>query len=50
MKQMKKTKKQKLLDEIRQGLKEVKAIREGEAKSYTMADLFIPNAQNTNFL
>jgi len=37
---MKKTKKQKLLDEIRQGLKEVKKIREGKAKSYTMADLF----------
>jgi hypothetical protein len=32
-------KKSKLLEEIRQGLKEVKDIREGKAKSYTMSDL-----------
>jgi hypothetical protein len=34
------SKKSKLLDEIRQGLKEVKDIREGKAKPYTMSDLF----------
>jgi len=33
------SKKAKLLDEIRQGLKEVKDIREGRAKSYSMSDL-----------
>jgi hypothetical protein len=33
-------KKARLLNEIRQGLKEVKEIREGKAKSYTMSDLF----------
>jgi len=33
------SKKSKLLDEIRQGLKEVKDIREGKAKSYSMSDL-----------
>lgn len=33
-------KKRKLLNEIKQGLQEVKAIREGKAKSYSMADLF----------
>jgi hypothetical protein len=32
-------KKAKLLNEIRQGLKEVKDIREGKAKSYSMSDL-----------
>jgi hypothetical protein len=31
--------KKKVLDEIRQGLKEVKEIREGRAKSYLMDDL-----------
>ena len=34
-----KTKKSKLLNEIKQGLKEVKAIREGKAASYSMSDL-----------
>lgn len=33
-------KKAKLLNEIRQGLKEVKNIREGRAKSYSMSDVF----------
>jgi len=33
-------KKNKLLKEIKQGLKEVKKIREGNADSYTMSDLF----------
>lgn len=35
----KKSKKAKLLDEIVTGLKEVKEIRAGKAKSYTMSDL-----------
>jgi hypothetical protein len=34
------SKKAKLLDEIRQGLKEVKNIRDGKAKSYAMSELF----------
>ena len=34
------TKKIKLLNEIKQGLKEVKKIREGKAVSYSMSDLF----------
>ncbi len=34
------TKKEKLLDEIRAGLKEVKLIEEGKAPFYTMSDLF----------
>ena len=33
-------KKAKLLDEIKEGLKEVKEIRKGEIKSYSMSDLF----------
>ncbi len=33
------TKKSKLLNEIQQGLSEVKAIREGKAQSYSMTDL-----------
>jgi hypothetical protein len=33
-------KKARLLNEIRQGLQEVKEIREGRAKSYSMSDLF----------
>jgi hypothetical protein len=33
------SKKAKLLNEIRQGLKEVKDIREGKSKSYSMSDL-----------
>jgi hypothetical protein len=33
-------KKARLLNEIRQGLREVKEIREGKAKSYSMSDLF----------
>ncbi|BAU52840.1 hypothetical protein [Mucilaginibacter gotjawali] len=33
-------KKAKLLDEIRQGLKEAKEIHEGKAKGYSMSDLF----------
>jgi hypothetical protein len=33
------SKKAKLLNEIKEGLKEVKEIREGKAKSYSMADL-----------
>ena len=32
-------KKTKLLNDIKQGLSEVKEIREGKAKSYTMSDL-----------
>lgn len=34
------TKKTKLLNEIKEGLKEVKEIRDGKAKSYSMSDLF----------
>jgi cysteine synthase len=34
------SKKAKLLNEIKAGLKEVKSIRDGEAKSYSMSDLF----------
>jgi hypothetical protein len=34
------TKKANLLNDIKQGLSEVKEIREGKAKSYTMSDLF----------
>ena len=34
------SKKAGLLNEIQQGIKEVKAIREGKAKSYSMSDLF----------
>jgi hypothetical protein len=33
------SKKAKLLNEIKQGLKEVKEIREGRARSYSMSDL-----------
>jgi cysteine synthase len=33
------SKKTKLLNEIRQGLKEVKDIQEGKSKSYSMSDL-----------
>jgi hypothetical protein len=33
-------KKNKLLNEIRQGIREVKDIEEGKAKFYTMSDLF----------
>ena len=33
-------KKSTILKEIKQGLKEVKKIREGKSASYTMADLF----------
>ena len=36
-------KKVQLLKEIKQGLKEVKLIREGKAKAYTMADLLVGN-------
>ena len=36
----KESKKAKLLNEIKQGLKEVKEIKEGKSKSYTMSDLF----------
>jgi len=32
--------KKSLLNEIKQGLKEVKEIREGKMKSYSMSDLF----------
>jgi hypothetical protein len=35
----KSSKKAKLLNEIKTGLKEVKAIREGKAQTYSMADL-----------
>jgi hypothetical protein len=35
----KKSKKTNLLNEIRQGLKEVKAIQEGKSKSHSMSDL-----------
>ena len=35
----KSSKKTKLLDEIKAGLKEVKDIRDGKSKSYTMSDL-----------
>jgi hypothetical protein len=35
-----KSKKAKLLDEIRQGLKEAKEIHEGKARGYLMAELF----------
>ncbi len=34
------SKKEKLLSEIKKGLKEVKEIREGKATSYRMSDLF----------
>jgi hypothetical protein len=34
------SKKTKLLNEIRLGLSEVKSIREGKSRSYTMSDLF----------
>jgi len=34
------SKKARLLKEIKQGVKEVKEIREGKAKAYSMADLF----------
>ncbi len=34
------SKKAKLLNEIKEGLKEVKEIRDGKAKSYSMSDLF----------
>jgi len=34
------SKKAQLLNEIKQGLKEVKEIREGKGKSYSMSDLF----------
>jgi len=34
------SKKAKLLSEIKQGLSEVKEIRDGKAKSYSMSDLF----------
>lgn len=34
------TKKIKLLNEIKEGLKEVAKIRKGETKSYSMSDLF----------
>ena len=34
------SKKNKLLKEIKQGLKEVKQIREGKSNAYTMSDLF----------
>lgn len=34
------SKKEKLLNEIKQGLKEVKQIREGKVKAYSMSDLF----------
>ena len=34
------SKKTHLLNEIREGLKEVKEIREGKSKSYSMSDLF----------
>ncbi|QKJ31571.1 hypothetical protein HQ865_17980 [Mucilaginibacter mali] len=34
------SKKNKLLEEIRTGLKEVKEIEEGKSKFYTMSDLF----------
>jgi len=33
-------KKNKLLEEIKKGLKEVKQIREGKSPSYSMSDLF----------
>ncbi len=33
-------KKAKALNDIRQGLEEVKAIREGKSKAYSMSDLF----------
>ncbi len=36
----KESKKAKLLNEIQQGLREVKNIREGKSKSYSMSDLF----------
>ncbi len=34
------SKKAQILNEIKQGLKEVKEIREGKARSYSMSDLF----------
>ncbi|GAA3974080.1 hypothetical protein [Mucilaginibacter dorajii] len=34
------SKKTKVLNEIKQGLNEVKAIREGKSKPYSMSDLF----------
>jgi hypothetical protein len=34
------SKKAHLLNEIKEGLKEVKEIREGKSKSYSMSDLF----------
>jgi len=34
------SKKAKLLEEIKEGLKEVKEIREGKSASYSMSDLF----------
>jgi hypothetical protein len=34
------SKKEHLLNEIKEGLKEVKEIREGKSKSYSMSDLF----------
>ncbi len=34
------SKKAKLLNEIKQGLKDVKEIREGKTKPYSMSDLF----------
>ena len=34
------SKKAKILGEIKQGLKEVREIREGKGKSYSMSDLF----------
>jgi hypothetical protein len=34
------SKKAKLLNEIKQGLNEVKAIREGKSASYSLSDLF----------
>ena len=36
---VKESKKAKLLSEIKTGLSDVKSIREGKAKSYTMSDL-----------
>jgi hypothetical protein len=34
------SKKEKFLNDIRQGLREVKKIRDGKAQSYSMSDLF----------
>ena len=34
------TKKARLIEEIKQGLRDVKKIREGKAKGYSMSDLF----------